>query len=98
MVSNNLSCLPQSNTENQVHSHSPQMPVKLLAHDPPQGISDGEAGVRNHPCPSKHQGSQASPFCSHTANTSSTAICLYAALVPLRAATQRSHAQTKTAQ
>lgn len=36
MVSNNLSCLPQSNTENQVHSHSPQMPVKLPAHDPPK--------------------------------------------------------------
>lgn len=33
MVSNNLSCLPQSDTENQVRSHSPQMSVKLLARD-----------------------------------------------------------------
>jgi len=89
--------LALSDTENQVHSHSLQIPGKLMACDPPRQY---RWWGRSHEPPLSLQapGSKAPPFCAHTANTSSTATCLYTALVQFWAAAQRSHTQAKTAE
>lgn len=59
-------------------------------------MTDGEVGVTNHLCPSKHERSKAPPFCSHGAIAGSTATTCVVC-VQSWAATLRSH-KLKTAE